>query len=320
MARRILLLETEQPADLLVYRAAVEQALPGAPLVFAASEDEALAASGACSALVAKGHVVSRRLLDAMPHLKWIQALTTGIDHLEKIGVSPDVCITSVRGIHAPQMSELAMLLMLALGRGFPRLLASQKAARWERWPQPLLQGKTVLLVGIGAISEALAARCVAFGMCVTGASGRSGAVEGFAEIFPYARLGEGAAQADFVVVLTPYTAATHHLVSEGVIARMKATAFLINIARGNVVDEAALIAALAKERIAGAALDVFATEPLPAESPLWAMPNVIVTPHIGGSSDRYAEQAAPIVAANVAAYCAGGAPAVNIVHAGKRK
>jgi phosphoglycerate dehydrogenase-like enzyme len=319
MERKILILEAEHPPDLQVYQAAMAEALPPGrvALHLAASEEAALHACADCTALVAKAHAVSRRLILAMPQLDWIQALTTGTDHLEKIGVPPDICITSMRGIHGPQMSELAMMLMLALARGLPRMLESQAASRWERRPQPILQGKTVLVVGIGAISEALAMRCIAFGMRVIGASGRAGAVEGFAEILPYERLGEAAAQADFMVVVTPYTAATHHIVNEAVIARMKPTAFLINIARGNVVDEAALLSALSAGRIAGAGLDVFSSEPLPADNPFWSMPNVIVTPHIGGMSDSYAHQAAATLAANVAAYCAEGVPALNVVRKG---
>jgi phosphoglycerate dehydrogenase-like enzyme len=317
MVRRLLILEAH--ADHRhAYRDAVSAALPPEVLDIrlAANEAEALAVCAECTALAALAPAVSARLIAAMPRLAFIQALTSGVDALDAAGVPPGVCVCSVRGIHGPQMSELALLFMLALNRDLPGLLEAQAETRWTRRPQRLLAGKTVLIVGIGLISTALAALCNAFGMQVHGVSARTGQVAGFAAIHPYAALPDAAAQADFVVVLAPYTPATHHLISAAVIARMQPTAFLINLARGGVVDDHALIAALRARRIAGAALDVFAVEPLPPDSPFWTLPNTIVTPHIGGMSDSYADQAAPVLVANLLAYCGTGAM-VNIVRPG---
>lgn len=254
-------------------------------------------------------------LTAAMPHLKWIQALTTGTSGIEHLaGLSKDVVITAARGFHGPQMSELAFLLMLSLTRRFKTVLANQAAAKWERRPQSLLFGKTAVIVGVGATSEQLALRCKAFGMTVFGVSSSRREVLHFDEIFPRTHLRDAAARADFLIVLAPSNADTRHLVGRDVLTSMRASAFLINIARGELVDTAALIDVLREKRIAGAGLDVFETTPLPPSSPLWTMDNVIVTPHVGGMSDIYAEQVLPILIENLSAYAAGHHDALRFV------
>jgi phosphoglycerate dehydrogenase-like enzyme len=268
--------------------------------------DAAIPHAARAEILMALAQHVTQPLVDAMPRLRWIQAFTTGVDPIERLTLPPGTIVTSARGVHGPQMTELAFLLMLALARKLPQMLANQARAEWQRWPQPLLTGKTIVIVGVGAIGEELAARCQAFGMRVLGVSAGRTTVPHFEAIFPRAALAQAAAQADFMVVLAPYTAENHHLVDAAAIAALPPHALLINIARGNVVDEAALIEALTHHRIAGAGVDVFATEPLPPESPFWRLPNVIVTPHIGGLSDVYAQQVLPAVVENLRDFIAG--------------
>ena len=304
MQHAVLVYEPDTRTDLDTYVAGLRREVPSVQVHGAGSIADALAAAANASVLIAKAQNVPLELVSAMPRLRWIQALTTGIDPLLKLTLPPGTLITSARGIHGPQMAELTLLLMLALARRFGRMLDNQRASRWEKWAQPLLDGRTVVIVGVGAIAEALAARCRPFGLRIIGVSGRTGA-PGFDEIMPRARLAEGAASADFLVLVVPYSPATHHLVDAAVLRSMKPTAFLINVARGSVIDEAALIDALQRHRIAGAGLDVFETEPLPAASPLWAMDNVIITPHIGGMSDTYAEQVLPVLAGNLRAFIA---------------
>jgi len=246
-----------------------------------------------------------------MPKLAWIHALTTGIDPLLALKLPSSVIVTSSRGIHGPQMAELAILLMLALSRDFPRMLANQREKSWQRWGQRLLVGKTVMMVGVGAISEALAARCKPLGLKVVGVTSRR-SVEHFDELQPRQRLKETVSTADFLVLLVPYSPETHHMIDASVMAAMKPSAYLINMARGGVVDEAALIDALQTRRLAGAGLDVFAQEPLPYSSPLWTLDNVIITPHVGGMSDIYAEQILPLLVHNVRAYVAGDRAAMQ--------
>ncbi len=300
-----LIYEPDSAAHARTYCEGLARALPGREILATSTLAEALARAPEATVLIAKAQDVSAELVGAMPRLGWIQALTTGIDPLLALGLPPSVIVTSGRGIHGPQMAELTLLLMMALSRDFPRMLANQREAKWERWGQRLLAGKTAVLVGVGAISEALAARCKPFGLAVIGVTSRS-AVENFDELLPRQRLREAAARADFLVLLVPYSPETHHLIDASVLGAMKPTAYLINVARGNVVDETALIAALQARRIAGAGLDVFAAEPLPPQSPLWALDNVILTPHVGGMSEVYAEQILPLLVHNLRAYLAG--------------
>ena len=314
MRPTVLIYEPDTPAAAAAYASGIARELPEVEVAATSNLEEAVALAADAAVLIAKAQDVLPALVAAMPRLEWIQALTTGVDPLRVLGLPPSILVTTVRGIHGPQMAELALLGMMALSRDFPRLIANQRAARWERWGQRLLLGKTAVVVGVGAISEAIAAYARPFGLRLIGVSARSG-VGGFDEIYPRARLLEAAARADFLVIVAPYTAETHHLVDARVLAAMPASAFLVNIARGKLVDEEALVAALRARRIAGAALDVFETEPLPAASPLWRMPNVIVTPHIGGMSDVYAEQALPVVLHNLRAFLArDGAAMLNRV------
>ncbi|MFT6451949.1 MAG: phosphoglycerate dehydrogenase-like enzyme [Halocynthiibacter sp.] len=300
---RVLIYDTN--ADF--YAAELSKAAPEAEYLTAVSLDEAMGKTDGVEVLIALAPRATPALLAALPALKWIQALTTGIDNL--MG-QKGLAITNCHGIHGPQMSELCVLLMLASARNFPRIQANQRLAVWDRWPQPLLQSKTACIVGVGAIAEHLAGLLNAFGMRVTGVTSRA-AVPGFAQVFPRSDIRDAVGEADFVVVLTPYSQATHHIIDAELLRAMGPQTHLINLARGGCVDEEAVAKAVERNAIAGAALDVFAQEPLPADSALWATPNLIITPHLGGFSDVYHEQALPTVIANMTAYLAGGIEAL---------
>ena len=172
--------------------------------------------------------------------------------------------------------------------------------------PPTVLWRKTVVVVGLGTSGQTMARVFAALGMRVLGVSRSERPVEGVDRILPRDRLVEAVAEADFVVLALPGGADTERIVDAAVLDAMKPSAFLVNVARGSVVDEEALVAALREGRIAGAGLDVFAREPLPDESPLWELENVVVTPHLAGRSDRYVEQALAIVEPNVRAFLAG--------------
>ena len=205
------------------------------------------------------GHHIPPPLIAAAPKLKWVQALTTGTETLTAPGVlPPHVLLTSTRGIHGPQMSELAFLNMIALNRNFRKMQRNQAEGKWEQWDQPILEGKTIVIVGLGILAEHLAERCKLFGMTVIGVSGGRASAPHFDEVHPRSELAKLAARADFLMLLVPYSPETHHLINRDVIAAMKPTAFLINLARGGVLDEAALIEHLQAGKIAGAGLDIF--------------------------------------------------------------
>jgi D-2-hydroxyacid dehydrogenase (NADP+) len=253
------------------------------------------------------GHHIPSELIAKAKNLKWVQALTTGTETLTAPGVlPPHVLLTSTRGIHGPQMSELAFLNMIALARNFKKNLRNQAEAKWDQWGQPVLEGKTIVIVGLGLLAEHLAERCKLFGMHVIGVSGGRTSAPHFDEVHPRSELTKLAARADFLMLLVPYSPESHHLIDRGVIAAMKPTAFLINLARGGVVDEAALIEHLRAGTIAGAGIDVFSEMPLPPDNPLWRMPNVIITPNIGGRSDNFLEQTMVVLEPNLQAFIDG--------------
>jgi len=251
-------------------------------------------------------------------NLKWIQALGTGVDGItDQPSLRGDVLVTNMHGLHGDSMPESAILSMLAFARNLPRSLRNQGRRKWERFPTGLLKGKTVGILGVGAIAESLAPRCKAFGMTVVGITSAKREVAGIDRMFLRGDLGQAVKDVDFLVVLTPYTPETRGILDAKVFAAMKPKSFLVNLARGGVVDEDALLAALGEGRIAGAALDVFAVEPLPEDHPFWAMENVIVTPHLGGFHDQYAEQALPTVEENLRRFLAGDID--NMVNVVKR-
>jgi D-2-hydroxyacid dehydrogenase (NADP+) len=236
-----------------------------------------------------------------------VQALGTGTDNLiDRPCLRKEVIVTNIHGIHGPPVSEAAMAAMLALARNLPRAVRFQDEHQWQRFPAQLLHNKTVGIFGIGVIAEALAPKCKAFGMNVIGISSAPRAVADFDRMHASRELADVAGEFDFFVLLTPLTEKTRNSVDAKVFAAMKPTSFFINLARGGVVDEAALIEALQTGRIAGAALDVFNEEPLPASHPFWSMDNVLITTHQGGFSDVYIDHAWPTIEANMQCFLSG--------------
>jgi D-2-hydroxyacid dehydrogenase (NADP+) len=289
------------------YLEGMRAAFPG--LTVHMAEDAAHAAPFLATAdvLATFGPMVSDDVFRAARRLQWVQALGTGVDGIvDQPSLSPEVIVTHMQGFHGPPMAEAALLAMLAQARDLPRVLRNQAQARWERWPARTLHGSTVGILGVGAIAADLALRCQVLGMKVVGITSAPRELAGFDRMELVARLVDVVREVDWLVVLTPYKPETRHLVGATVLAAMKPSAFLVNLARGGVIDEDALLAALRAERLAGAALDVFQTEPLPATSPFWAEPRVIVTPHAGGFFDRYPDHALPVLQHNLRAFLAG--------------
>jgi len=266
--------------------------------------------------LVTFGPMMAEHVLEKARKLKWIQALGSGVDGItDRPSLRPDVLVTNLHGIHGAPVSEAALAAMLSLGRGLARNLRNQLQHKWERFPASLLKGKTVVIYGVGSIAAELAPKCKAFGMRVLGISSTTRTLPGFDRILPRSELVAAASEADYLVLLTPYSEATRGSVGGNVFAAMKPTGHLVNLARGGVVDEEALMAALTTRRIAGAALDVFSEEPLPESHPLWAMDNVLITPHQGGFYDEYVNEALPVIEHNLRKFLAGDtAGMINLV------
>ena len=250
------------------------------------------------------------------PKLKWIQALGTGVDNIVDLpSLGKEVLVTNVRGIHGPPVAEATIAYMLSLARDLPRAARAQEKGQWERWPAQLLAGKTVGILGVGLIAEYLAPICKSLGMTVIGITGAPREVKYFDRIADRSDLITVARELDFFVVLLPMSTESRNIVGEKVFAAMKPTAYLINVARGGVVDETALIKALEMDQIAGAALDVYAQEPLPAHSPLWKTKNVTMFSHLGGYSQGYEDRAMPTIAGNMGKFLAGDLKSmINIV------
>jgi D-2-hydroxyacid dehydrogenase (NADP+) len=200
----------------------------------------------------------------------------------------------------------MAVLHMLSLSRQVPQLVRNQAAHVWDRIKPRVLDRRTIAILGVGAIAEHIARVCQALGMTTLGISRTPRRLAGFDAIYPREKLREAAAEADFLLVLVPYTKDNDKIINAAVFDVMKPTAYLINIARGGVVDEAALVQALRDRKIAGAGLDVFEQAPLPSSHPLWDMDNVFITPFIGGLSDRYEESIMSIIKPNLQSFLAG--------------
>ncbi len=250
---------------------------------------------------------VADDILKQAVRLKWVQVITSGVNYiLSRPSLRKDIIITSGRGIHGPQVSEMAILLMLALNRNFPEYVRNQDRRAWVRWKSKLLWQKNVGILGVGAIGEALARRCKAFGMTVYGIDILKRDLDCVDFFFGPEDLLRIVGTFDYLVLVAPSTRETEKIAGRQLLGQMKPTAFLLNLARGELVDDAALIEALESGKIAGAALDALSTEPLPADHPLWKTKNVIITPHIAGEGDIYRQQIMPIIAENLRRFTGG--------------
>ncbi len=265
-------------------------------------------------------------VLELAPRLRWVQLHSAGADHLLRRPVlHSDVLITTSSGIHATPIAEYVMASILAYRWQVPHWTACQREARWPsgRWDlyaRPELRGSTLGIIGYGSIGREVGRLGRAFGMRVLALRRSAGRAEqGYAvaqtgdpegtipeRFYPPEALHEMLAECDYVVVALPLTPATYHLIGEAEFKAMKPSAYLVNIARGSIVDEAALIRALREGWIGGAGLDVFEQEPLPADSPLWKLENALISPHVAGFTPRYDERAADLFAQNLRRYLAG--------------
>lgn len=237
--------------------------------------------------------------------LKWLQAMGAGVDWAIVPELPPGVILTRAPGVFGPWMAEYVIGWCSWVTQRVETYREAQRQRRWLDHVLPdRLLGKTLAIVGLGDIGRDIARAALAFGMRVLGVSRRGRLVREAERVYPVGQMARALRQADFVVILLPLTPETHGIIGADAFAAMKPTAWLVNIARGAVVNEAALLEALEQRSIAGAILDVFATEPLPPHHPLWRMDNVVITPHIAGPSTP--EEIAPVFNDNLARYLAG--------------
>ena len=224
--------------------------------------------------------------LSLAPNVRWVQTTSSGVGQaVAGMGLAEsDVIVTTARGVHADALAEFALLVMLAHAKDLPRLRRDQQAQRWERYCCGELTGKSLTIIGAGQVGTRVASLARAFNMRVKAVVNRPSPERREAlfadEVFGQADLKAAVRDADYIVLATPHTPQTETMIDADVWAATKRGVVFVNIARGQVVDEPAMIAALGKGHIGLAGLDVAATEPLPPGSPLWTLPNVMISPH----------------------------------------
>jgi phosphoglycerate dehydrogenase-like enzyme len=264
------------------------------------------------SAYLAKAEVVfglrlPKNILARSPKLRWIQVMSAGVEHfLDADMRSSRVKLTNVSGIHAVPMGEFVLGLMLMFTKQSVTCMELKNEKKWTRLTPGVLKSKTVGIIGLGSIGREIARLAGAFQMKVIATSrsaGKFSRAQNVDSLLPAERLPELLQLSDFVVLSVPFTTETEKLIGEKELRMMKPTAFLINIARGGIIHEPSLVKALQEHWIAGAGLDVFATEPLPNNSPLWDIPNVIFSPHISGVRQDYALAATHVFIDNLQRY-----------------
>ncbi|THF74929.1 D-2-hydroxyacid dehydrogenase [Cohnella fermenti] len=259
--------------------------------------------------------------LEAGAKLKWVQAGSAGVDNLpldrlEERGVA----VTTASGVHPTQMAETAFAMLLAFTRSVHHAIRNQVAGKWDRSANYTeLGGKTMAVIGAGQIGSEIARLAQAFGMSTIGVRRSGKEAPSFNRVVTLDKLDEVLGESDVVVNILPGTDETFRLFDSRVFELMKNDALFLNLGRGPSVDTDALTAALQKGTIGGAGLDVFDPEPLPAGHPLWSLDNVIITPHIGGMTDKYKERMKDLFVENLKAYLDRGHPARNLVDYGQR-
>ena len=243
--------------------------------------------------------------------LKWIQFTTSGIDKAVRAGGFPDgVLVTNCAGVSAPGVAEHAFALFMMVGRRFRDVDQATRAKHWTREelrPRMIaLHGRTLCIAGLGAVGQEAAARAKAFGMKVIGISRAYRADHLVAEVYTRAHCKEALAMADFVLLSMSATSDAADFINADTLAVMKRTAIIANIARGDLIDEDALVAACREGRVAGAGLDVTKIEPTPRDSPLWTVPNIVITPHVAAAGADNSERMFEIIGDNIQRYVAG--------------
>lgn len=273
--------------------------LPDRDIVVWTDESELRAGIGELEALLA--FRPPRGVWAGATRLRLFQMMGAGVDALLPAPDLPAaVRIANARGIHGPHMSEFALGMVLALAKLVPRALAQAREHRWQQYQVDTIAGRTLGILGLGAIGAAVAEKASAFGMRVIGTQRDPKPTPHVAEVLRPDQTGRVLSESDHLVILLPLTPETRGSIGARELARMKPGACLVNLARGGIVDEAALATALRDGQLAGAACDVFAEEPLPASSPLWDAPNAILTPHVAGLGPRYMENLSEIFAENL--------------------
>ena len=234
------------------------------------------------------GKPFPRETILSAPSIKWVQLASAGIDHITPFDQSKLV-VTNASGIHGDIMSQYVVGALVYMLWDFPRLADQQRSRQWEPFTVPSLARRTMGIIGAGNVGSTIGRRAKAFGMRVIGTRRSGRPVKGFDRVYGPEGMLTVLAESDVVVLSLPLTSETKKLIGRSELNHMRPTAYLVNVSRGGIVDEAALLDLLENRSIAGAILDVFEQEPLPPENPFWSLPNVLVTPHTSSESENWA-------------------------------
>ena len=301
---------TNLPAELI--RAPLAAHIPDVTVIALNSPEEFEAAAPDIEYLFAL--LPFRGLWAKAPKLKLVQIISTGVDSLLPAADLPEhVKISNARGVHGVQMGEFALMMMLDFAKNGPRIRQQHADKNWNMFTPTNLSGKTCGIIGLGAVGEAIAARASAMGMNVIATQRTPKSSDHVSEILSPDQTAELVARSDYVVLVVPLTDDTRDLFDAEMIARMKPDAVMVNLSRGGIVNEDALVQALKDGTIKGAAIDVFEQEPLPSDSPFWTTPNTLLTPHMAASDSNYVPMVVDILAENMKRI-KNGQPLVNEV------
>ncbi len=261
-------------------------------------------------------------IASVLPQLGWssakrlrlLQFLSSGVDHsLPLLGLPEGVIVANARGLHVAEMRDHALAMMLGFERSLSVFAKLQRDSRWQPTPAGTLVGKTVTILGLGQVGAAIASACASLGMRVLGSRSMPSPTPHVDIVFGLEALEEHLPNTDYLVITLPLTSKTAGVIGATALGRMKPAAVLIHLSRGGIVDEDALTRALQNGQIKGAALDAFETEPLAASSPLWSVPNLVITPHSAGLLDRHLERAMAFALDNIARVERGDPPLTPI-------
>lgn len=266
----------------------------------------------------------SVQVLESAPKLKWIQSQSAGVEFVARVPqiVASDIILTNTRGAHGLSIGEHTLALLLAMTRHIPESLEQQRRKHWERGrlykTAREINGLTMGIIGFGALGRGIAQRALGFDMNLIAVDAQAIIGEPLVdEVWPVSRLDELLTLADVVVVSAPLTPETTHLLDETKLRKMKLDAYLIVVSRGGIVDETALVKLLEEGAFAGVAIDVTEQEPLPADSPLWEAPRLILTPHLAGASAPKERRVIEIFRENLIRF-QNGDPMLNVVDKAK--
>ncbi|MGE0386168.1 MAG: D-2-hydroxyacid dehydrogenase [Gammaproteobacteria bacterium] len=285
---------------------------PGDEVILSTTPEQFLARLPAMQWLLA-GHPPRGHWREARA-LRLLQGVGAGIDHLLPLDdLPPGVQVANAKGVSAEPMADFGLALVLALIKRLPLAFTGQRQHTWRRFQPRSVAGSTLAILGCGEIGVALARKAAALGMRVIGTQRRPRPTPPLAATFGLDQTPQVLAEADITVCLLPLTHRTRGFLGPDMLAHMKDGSTFVNLARGGIADEVAIAAMLRSGRLSGAALDVFATEPLPADSPLWDTPNLLITPHVAGDFPGFLNEVAPLFARNIACVERGEAPITRV-------